>query len=524
MNILFIMCDQLRADYLSCFGHPYLNTPHIDALAGRGVRFSNAFCQAPLCGPSRASFYTGRYVASHGVMSNEDPLKLGELTLGDYLGDAGMEAVVVGKSEGHFNARATSRFNVPPGSAQEQRLSNNGFLPYELFAGLYPDPILPADLGYSDYLRSHGFGGDNPWEAWANSAIDNNGKIVSGWQMRNAALAARVPEEHSETAFTTDRALDFIDGLSVADKWCLHLSYIKPHWPYLAPAPYHDCFGPEEVISAVRCDSERHDPHPVYQAFMAQDYSKNFSRDEVRQTVIPTYMGLIQQLDNHIGRVLAKLDEKGLRENTLVVLTSDHGDYLGDHWLGEKDLHHDPSIRIPLIISDPSDAADSTRGSSSDALVEAIDLVPTLTEYAGAKVCSERMEGRSLAPLMQGGLPSGSWRDYIISEIDYSDRGPRTLLNLHPYDCRARVIRTRQWKYVLHERFRPQLYNLLDDPNEFKDLGDDPSCAEIRADLHETLFAWHRNLKSRTEAQADRLLTMGPERDEADFGILIGHW
>jgi arylsulfatase A-like enzyme len=240
--------------------------------------------------------------------------------------------------------------------------------------------------------------------------------------------------------------------------------------------------------------------------------------------VIPTYMGLIQQLDNHIGRVLAKLDEKGLRENTLVVLTSDHGDYLGDHWLGEKDLHHDPSIRIPLIISDPSDAADSTRGSSSDALVEAIDLVPTLTEYAGAKVCSERMEGCSLAPLMQGRLPSGSWRDYIISEIDYSDRGPRTLLNLHPYDCRARVIRTRQWKYVLHERFRPQLYNLLDDPNEFKDLGDDPSCAEVRADLHEALFAWHRKLKSRTEAQADRLLTMGPERDETDFGILIGHW
>jgi len=114
MNILFIMCDQLRADYLSCFGHPYLNTPHIDALAGRGVRFSNAFCQAPLCGPSRASFYTGRYVASHGVMANEDPLKLGELTLGDYLSDAGMEAVVVGKSEGHFNAQATSRFNVAP--------------------------------------------------------------------------------------------------------------------------------------------------------------------------------------------------------------------------------------------------------------------------------------------------------------------------------------------------------------------------------------------------------------------------
>ena len=140
-----------------------------------------------------------------------------------------MQAVVVGKSEGNFNADAALRFHVREGSEQAQCLRNNGFIPYELFAGLYPDPILPADLGYSDYLRRQGLEGENPWEIWANSALDEQGKIVSGWQMRNAGLAARVPEEHSETAFVTDRAIDYLDGLQANDRWCMHLSYIKPH-------------------------------------------------------------------------------------------------------------------------------------------------------------------------------------------------------------------------------------------------------------------------------------------------------
>ncbi len=105
MNILFIMCDQLRADYLGCYGHPFLKTPNIDALAAQGVQFTRAYCQDPLCGPSRASFYTGRYVSSHGVMANADPLKPSEWTLGDHLREIGTQAVVVGESEGRFNAQ-----------------------------------------------------------------------------------------------------------------------------------------------------------------------------------------------------------------------------------------------------------------------------------------------------------------------------------------------------------------------------------------------------------------------------------
>ena len=523
MNILFIMCDQLRADYLSCYGHPHLKTRNIDMLSAHGVRFNRAYCQAPLCGPSRASFYTGRYMSSHGVMANADPLKMGELTLGDYLRAAGMTAVVVGKSEGSPNLAALERFQIDPGSTEGQQLANNGFLPFELFSGIYPDPILPKGLGYNAYLRSHGFDGDNPWEEWANSAIDSKGKRVSGWQMRNAGLPARLPEEHSETAFTTRRAIEFLDSVDPDESWCMHLSYIKPHWPYLAPAPYHTRYHKDHVVPAVRDERERHNPHPVYQAFMAQDYSQNFSRDEVRDTVIPAYMGLIQQVDDHVGRVLAHLEKKGLRERTWIVFSSDHGDYLGDHWLGEKDLFHEPSVRIPLIICDPSTRADGTRGRVVEEFVEAVDVVPTLVEVAGGTVPLERIEGRSLLPFVHQQVAAPSWRDCAISEIDFSDRGPRTLLRLHPHECRARMIRTAKWKYVLHEHFPPQLFDLVNDPHEFIDLGEDPGYRSARQENYDRLFTWFRGLKVRTEMPIEALFDMGPEVDE-ELGIMIGHW
>jgi len=522
MNILFIMCDQLRADYLSCYGHPHIATKNIDSLASRGLQFNNAYCQAPLCGPSRASFYTGRYMSSHGVMANSDPLKLGELTLGDYLRQIDMPAIVVGKSEGSPNQVAIDRFDIDIDSARGKCLANNGFSPYERFSGIYPDALVPDDLGYSAHLRSHGFNGGNPWEAWANTAIDSAGRKVSGWYMQNAGLPARIPEEYSETAFITDRAVEFLRSVDVEDSWCMHLSYIKPHWPYLAPTPYHNIYRTDHVLKAIRHESERFHAHPVYKAFMNLDYSKNFSRDEVRNTVIPTYMGLIQQIDNHIGRVLIELKKHGLHEKTVIVFSSDHGDYLGDHWLGEKDLFHRQSFRIPLIIYDPSRAADLSRGRVVEEFVEAIDILPTLVELAGGASSEERVEGRSLVPFLRETKPSWT-RESVFSEIDYSDRGARASLGLHPYDCRARAIQTSRWKYILHERFRPQLFDLDNDPDEFIDLGQDPGYASVRQDCYDQLFTWYRNLKVRTEVPTEFLFKMGPDRDE-QRGILIGRW
>ena len=279
------------------------------------------------------------------------------------------------------------------------------------------DPQLPR---YNRYLNDKGYAGDNPWHDWANAAQGEGNQLASGWAMRHARKPARVQEEDSETPYMTRRAMDFMTEAG-DEPWCLHLSYIKPHWPYIAPAPYNAMYGPHDVLPVVRAEEERRDPHPVYREFMDLRVSSAFSRDEVREEVIPVYMGLIKQIDDQLGVLFRFMRERGLMDNTLIVFTSDHGDYLGDHWMGEKDLFHEPSVKVPLIIYDPSSEADAARGTVCDELVEAIDLVPTFLEALGSRPGeqSHRLEGRSLMPFLRGAAPA-EWRRYAISEYDYS--------------------------------------------------------------------------------------------------------
>src|SRR5258708_9583318 len=135
-------------------------------------------------------------------------------------------------------------------------------------------------------------------------------------------------------------------------------------------------------------------------------YSRNMEGDEAREKILPTYMGLIKQIDDQIGVLMQFLEQQGLLDPTMIVFTSDHGDYLGDHWMGEKDLFHDQSAKIPLIVIDPSEAADGTRGTACDALVEAIDLAPTFIDYFGGKPPDHILEGPSLMPLLPSHPPS----------------------------------------------------------------------------------------------------------------------
>ena len=289
-------------------------------------------------------------------------------------------------------------------------------------------------------------------------------RILDGWLLAHADKPARIPEEHSETPYTTRRAMAFIDEAERDGRpWCLHLSYIKPHWPYIAPSPYHAVHGSGDVLPAVRAAEERADPHPVYAALMAMRAARNFSRDEVRARVIPAYMGLIKQIDDQLGVLFRFLDERQLTERTMIVFTSDHGDYLGDHWLGEKDFFHDCAVKVPLIVVDPRPYADAARGTASDALVEAIDLVPTFVEYFGGEAKPHVLEGRSLTPLLRGEAPA-RWRQHIFSEYDYAMLEARLTLNQPIGDCRLFMVFDGHWKYVHATGFRPMLFDLATRP------------------------------------------------------------
>jgi arylsulfatase A-like enzyme len=234
-------------------------------------------------------------------------------------------------------------------------------------------------------------------------------------------------------------------------------------------------------------------------------------------------MGLVRQIDDQLGRLFEYMKQKDLLEQTLIVFTSDHGEYLGDHWLGEKDLFHEASVKIPLIVVNPDVTADETRGSVCAEMVEAIDLLPTFVQYAGGNIGQERIEGHSLMPLLRSHLAPGNWRQYAVSEIDYSERGARGLLKIPAYDCRATMIRDKRWKYIHHNLFRGQLFDMKRDPNELNDLGDEPSHKRIRRQMRELLLDSRRRLKPRVGVRCDDIASMGPEKDES-AGIVIGRW
>ncbi|MDE0942372.1 MAG: sulfatase-like hydrolase/transferase [Alphaproteobacteria bacterium] len=520
-NILFVMYDQLRADYLGCAGHPTIQTPHIDAFAKTGVLFNRAYCQAPVCGPSRVSFYTGRYVSSHGAGYNNVPFSLDQWTMGDYLAEVGMRSVLVGKTHMASDHAGMKRLQIDPVSDLGVWISQSGFEPFERDDGLHPSQAVDPNLAYNNYLRALGYDSENPWHDFANSAEGPDGEILSGWNMRHARLPARLPDEHTETPYMTDRAMDFIE--TAGDQpWCLHFSLIKPHWPYVAPTPYNDMYGPNQILPVNQSVAEMADPHPVVAAFQGHEGSENFRREEVRQTVIPTYMGLITQCDDQFGRLMAFLKEQGRLDDTMIVITADHGDYLGDHGLGEKDLLHEEVARIPMIIYDPDAAADGRRGSVDDRLVEAIDLIPTFLDSQGGDLHPHRLEGRSLLPLLRGEGEVTDWRDAVFSETDYAFHPARNALGVAPDRARAYMVRTEDWKYIFYEGYRPQLFHLAEDPKEQKDLGTDPGHADQRAELHEKLFHWLRNRAIRTTMSND-VVTQRTGNAKAR-GYLFGVW
>lgn len=521
-NILFIMCDQLRYDYLSCYGHPHLKTPNIDALAKRGVKFTNAYVPSPICGPSRGAIYTGRYISSCGTTVNFSPLPVGEYTLGDYLNPLGVRTALVGKSHIFPDMAGMARLAIAPESEEGRHVMQGGFEPYWRDDGLHPNLECSKNTVYNQYLRAQGYEGDNPWHTHANSAVDSEGQFRDGWFLENAPLAANIREEHSETPYTTRRAMDFIEE-ATDTPWCLHLSYIKPHWPLMAPAPYHKLYSAAEVLPANKSAAEHENPHPFYDAYIQHNHiAKTYSDDAKRSAIVPTYMGLIKQIDDQIGLLMHFLDAKNLLESTLIVFTSDHGDNLGDHWLGEKNFFHDCSVRAPLIVIDPSEQADSTRGSSSDALVNLIDLVPTFVDYHKGDL-HDRLEGRSLLPLLHGTTPK-DWRSYVISEIDYSDRSPKWTLNKAHEECWTTMIFDGRYKYIAFNGYRPMLFDLLKDPQELNDLGEHPEYAPVREKMQQDLLEWFLTNRSRRihgyAASDASTANHGVEKR----GIYIGYW
>lgn len=447
MNVLLVTADQWRGDCLGAVGHPAARTPNIDALAADGVLFRRHFAQATPCGPSRASLYTGMYAFNHRPVRNGTPLDARHTNLPLEARRAGYLPVLFG----YTDTSADPRGRDPD---DPWLRTYEGILP-----GFEPGLYLPEHAEpWLDHLRRAGHA-----EASLCWAYD-----------RLLGEPAPFAAEHSETAFVTDAFLEWLE--SARSPWLAHLSWIKPHPPFVATAPWHALIDPATIPAPVRAPLESEAAvHPWLAWKLAQRHESRWfpdaaSLDEARVRVArAVYLGLVAEVDHHFGRVLQALRRRDLLDDTLVVLTSDHGEMLGDHWLLGKETFHPTAFHVPLVIRDPR----GVRGRVVDAFTEHVDLVPTILERIGAQIPLQ-CDGRTLVPWLEGTTPP--WRDAAHFELDFRDLEhgrPETALGLDPDQCQLQVRHGERYTYVHFAELDALCFDHSEDP--CRDIAGDPA-------------------------------------------------
>lgn len=492
-NILLITLDQWRGDCLGVLGHPCVRTPHLDALARRGTTFRRHYSQAAPCGPARASLLTGLYLHNHRVVSNGTPLESRHTTLALEARRCGYEPILFGYTD--TAADPTGRAPTDP-----------ALFTYEGVApGFTTGLLLPENnAAWRAHLKASGFevppGHKDVW-------LPDRSKPGSEGEGPSFA-PTRFPDAFSETNFLTDAA---IRQASVSETpFFLHLSYIRPHPPFIAPEPWNALISPAEVPPPVRAADRAREAaqHPWLAAHLDRIWSGPLLiqekppladlTDRGLAQLRATYYGMIAQVDDAIGRLMRALEAQGKLADTLIVVTSDHGEMLGDHWMFGKDGYFDQSFHIPLIIVDPRSEADPGRGRIVEAFSETVDVMPTILDRIGLPLPAA-CDGRSLTPFLAGETP-GRWRRYVHWSFDF--RGVRSQwfeqrLGLSADECHLAVIRDEAGKYVHFAGLPPLFFDLTNDPGELADRAGDPAYAHRVTAYAQAMLTWRMRSETR---------------------------
>lgn len=491
-NVLLIVVDQWRADFIPHLGAGFLRTPNLDRLCAEGVTFRNHVTTAVPCGPARASLLTGLYLMNHRAVQNTVPLDARHMNLGKALRNIGLDPALIGYTTTTPDPRTTG--------PRDPRFTTLGDL-MDGFRGV--GAFEPSMDGYFGWLAHGGYAlPKHRNDIWLPAGED----VIPGATDR----PSRVPAELSDSSYFTDRALTYLKGKGEAP-WFLHLGYYRPHPPFVAPAPYHAMYRP--------CDM----PHPVRAPTPSEEASQHpllgFYLDSIRQASFferadgagaaldlaqiaqmrATYCGLMSEVDACLGRVFAWLDATGQWDDTLIIFTSDHGEQLGDHYLLGKIGYFDESFRVPLVIKDP-DAPDQA-GRIEEAFTESVDVMPTILEWCGGEV-PRACDGRSLLPLLHGTVPA-DWRQFLCYEYDFRDvhySQPEAAVGVAMDDASLMVIQDAQAKYVHFASLPPLFFDLRTDPNQFHNLAASPAHAE-------TVLAYAQKALSHRMRHAERTLT-----------------
>lgn len=471
-KILFIVTDQLRADCVRGALSDAIELPNLRALMAESVTFSRHYTVTVPCGPARASLLTGLYAMNHRSVRNGAPLDATLDTLPKSLRQAGMEPLLFGYTDTSADPRDLAP-NDPALKTYEGVMP--GFTPALVMEGETSYPWLAA-------LKARGY--QLPADYW------DLYRPISPEPARPADITdpALYRAEDSDTAFLTDEA---IAALSVRQQvpWVAQVNYVKPHPPFVAPSPYNRMVSPDTLPlpSAASVQDERA-VHPLIDTAFAKasgsDLSIGFDLPwaslsmEQTQELRAVYLGLVMELDAQIGRLLEGLEASGQLEDTLIVVTSDHGEMLGDHRMWGKACFYDQAFHVPLIIRDPRRRA--MAGQVVEAFTEAIDIAPTLLNWLGHEP-PLGFNGRSLLPFLDGQTPE-NWRDYVFAELDLGDPERPTLyqerFDLPMSRCNLAILREQRFKYVhVNGDLPPLLFDMVDDPDETRNLADDPAFA-----------------------------------------------
>jgi arylsulfatase A-like enzyme len=494
-NVLFITVDQWRGDCLSAAGHPVVQTPNLDRLAARGVRFARHWANIAPCGPSRATLHTGMYAQNHRSVLNGTPLDDRFTNTARVARQVGYEPALFGYTDTSLDPRTLA--------VDDPRLST-----YE--------EVLP---GFDAVLFNPESAGSPGWARWlASKGVDvpaNPAELylpIEGYPGADAHGASWAPTrfaaEHSETVMLVETFREWLVAGAGDSPWFAHLSFIRPHPPYRNPEGYHDRYDPDDGPDFRGCASRDDEMalHPLMFATINIPGVGCPPDERDRRQQRATYWGAMKEVDDRLGELFDWLEAEGLLDDTLVVLTSDHGEQAGDHWLVEKLGWFDESYHVPMIMVDPRPEADATRGQVVDAVTEHVDVLPTLCEWMGVEVPLQ-CDGRPLQPFLHGGDADAPrpWRSAAHWEWDFRDpvnHLAEDLFGLTMEQCGLGVLRTDEWKLVHFgappEVFPPLLFSLRDDPDQVVNLAADPGHSAVLAELYEQMLRWRFDHLDRT--------------------------
>ncbi|MBI3434737.1 MAG: sulfatase-like hydrolase/transferase [Proteobacteria bacterium] len=506
-NFILFITDQHRADFLGCYGHALLRTPHIDSIARRGVAFDRFYVASPVCMPNRSSLMTGRMPSAHGVRCNGVPLALEAVTFVDLLRAAGYRTALVGKSHlqnfssmpplltppaprpgyhapGPELAQAVRAQFGGPAYAQEQPAF------WEKSGARIATPFYGFD--HVTLVRAHGDAVGGDYDRWLAGRDPNAGKLLGPNNglphdyVCPQAHRTAIPAELYSTAFLAEAAQAYLESCGEAP-FFLMVSFPDPHHPFNPPGKYWDMYAPADFPVPEAFSRNDWAPPPHVRAILAQRESGAANLSGMNTIAVSAReaqearaltCGMITCIDDAIGHVLRALDRCGRREETVLMFTSDHGDHLGDHRLMLKGAeHYQGIVRVPFIWSDPLAAPDAPRCA---ALGSTIDIAATILDRARIEPYVG-MQGRSLLPAMPR---AGTFvRDAVFIQYDHQAPTPGT--NRPP---RVHTLIDASWRLSVFDHGEwGELYDLANDPGEFDNLWASAAHATTRARLMERL-------------------------------------